>query len=77
MIATERDLTIGSNTMATPVNDLPIEIAQGELETRYIEMGEMASQILKQIDAIGNDLLWLGSAAAPTLRIARMTIAGS
>ena len=33
--------------------------------------------MLKQIDAIGNDLLWLGSAAAPTLRIARMTIAGS
>jgi predicted Zn-dependent protease len=33
--------------------------------------------MLKQIDAIGNDLLWLGATAAPTLRIARMTIAGS
>lgn len=28
--------------MATHINDLPVEIAQGELETRYIEMGEMA-----------------------------------
>lgn len=28
--------------MATPINDLPVEVAQGELETRYIELGEMA-----------------------------------
>lgn len=28
--------------MATSINDLPIEISQGELETRYLEMGEMA-----------------------------------
>ena len=28
--------------MATPINNLPIEIAQGELETRYVEMGDMA-----------------------------------
>ncbi len=35
-------------------------------------LGEM----LASIDAIGNDLLWLGSVASPSLRIARMTIAG-
>ncbi len=55
----------------------------------WIENGELAfpveeitiagnlGEMLTEIDAIGNDLLWLGSTAAPTLRIARMTIAGS
>jgi hypothetical protein len=28
--------------MATPIEDLPIEISKGELETRYIEWGDMA-----------------------------------
>ncbi|MFC4128320.1 hypothetical protein [Nocardia rhizosphaerae] len=28
--------------MATPIKDLPIEVAQGELVTRYIEWGDMA-----------------------------------
>lgn len=28
--------------MGTPVEDLPIEISQGELETRYAEWGDMA-----------------------------------
>ena len=28
--------------MATPIDQLPIEIAQGDLETRYIELGDMA-----------------------------------
>jgi len=55
----------------------------------WIENGELAypveeitiagnlGEMLKSIDAVGNDLLWLGSAAAPTLRIAKMTIAGA
>jgi PmbA protein len=34
------------------------------------------SEMLGAIDAVGNDLLWLGSAAAPTLRVSRMTVAG-
>jgi PmbA protein len=54
----------------------------------WIENGELAfpveeitiaanfAQMLRDIDAIGNDLVWLGATAAPTLRIARMTIAG-
>ncbi len=33
--------------------------------------------MLSSIDAIGNDLLWLGRVAAPSLRVARMTVAGS
>lgn len=28
--------------MATSIQDLPVEVSQGELETRYAEMGEMA-----------------------------------
>jgi PmbA protein len=36
-------------------------------------LGEM----LAAIDLIGNDLLWAGGTAAPTVRIARMTVAGS
>ena len=35
-------------------------------------LGEM----LSNIDAIGDDLLWLGRVASPSLRIARMTVAG-
>ncbi|TGN65748.1 hypothetical protein EXE59_18650 [Nocardioides eburneiflavus] len=28
--------------MATPIKDLPVEVAQGDLETRYVELGDMA-----------------------------------
>ena len=28
--------------MATPIHDLPIEVAQGDLQTRYAELGDMA-----------------------------------
>ncbi len=54
----------------------------------WIENGEIAYPVeeitiaghfgtmLEQIDAIGKDLLWLGSVAAPPLRIASMTVAG-
>lgn len=28
--------------MATPISELPVEVAQGDLETRYAEMGELA-----------------------------------
>jgi PmbA protein len=36
-------------------------------------LGEM----LAAIDLVGSDLLWLGAVAAPTVRVARMTVAGS
>jgi TldD protein len=35
-------------------------------------LGEM----LTRIDAVGSELIWLGSVAAPALRVARMTVAG-
>ena len=35
-------------------------------------LGEM----LTKIDAVGSELIWLGSVAAPALRVARMTVAG-
>jgi PmbA protein len=33
-------------------------------------------QMLRDVDAVGSDLLWLGRVASPTLRVARMTVAG-
>ena len=33
--------------------------------------------MLRDVDAVGGDLLWLGRVASPSLRIARMTVAGS
>ena len=54
----------------------------------WIEKGEAAhpveeitvagnlGEMLKKIDAVGSELIWLGSVAAPALRIARMTVAG-
>jgi PmbA protein len=55
----------------------------------WIEGGEIAhaveeitiaghlGEMLDAIDLVGSDLLWAGATAAPTLRIASMTIAGS
>jgi PmbA protein len=34
------------------------------------------AEMLIEIDAVGSELIWLGSIAAPALRIARMTVAG-
>ncbi len=33
--------------MATPIQDLPVEVAQGDLETRYLEQGDMAIRHLR------------------------------
>jgi PmbA protein len=35
-------------------------------------LGEM----LASIDAVADDLIWLGRVASPSLRVARMTVAG-
>ncbi len=55
----------------------------------WIEHGELAypveeitiagnlKEMLQQIEMIGNDLEWRGSVVSPTLKIARMTVAGS
>ena len=37
--------------------------------------GNLGTMLLA-VDAVGRDLEWLGTVAAPTLRIARMTVAG-
>jgi PmbA protein len=54
----------------------------------WIESGEIAfpveevtiagnlGDMLRDIDAVGSDLLWLSRVAAPPLRVARMTVAG-
>jgi PmbA protein len=54
----------------------------------WIEGGELAGpveeitiagnlgEMLRDVDAVGSDLLWLGRTASPSLRVARMTIAG-
>jgi PmbA protein len=34
-------------------------------------------QMLRDVDAVGSDLLWLSRVASPSLRIARMTVAGT
>jgi len=34
------------------------------------------AEMLTKIDAVGSELIWLGSVAAPALRVARMTLAG-
>jgi PmbA protein len=55
----------------------------------WIEGGEIAFPVeeitiagnfldmLRDVDAVGSDLLWLSRVAAPTLRVARMTVAGT
>jgi len=55
---------------------------------QWIEGGELSGpveeltiagnfgEMLREVDAVGSDLLWLGRVASPSLRIARMTIAG-
>ena len=32
--------------------------------------------MLRDVDAVGNDLVWMGSVASPSLRVSRMTVAG-
>ena len=35
------------------------------------------NDMLGSVDAVGNDLVFRGSSASPTLRIRRMTVSGS
>lgn len=54
---------IESGAIAHPVEEVTIAGNLGDM--------------LRGIDAIGSDLLWFGRVAAPSLRISRMTVAGS
>jgi PmbA protein len=35
------------------------------------------NQMLLDVDAVGDDLVWRSSSAAPTIRIRKMTVSGS
>jgi PmbA protein len=55
-----------------------IWIEGGEL-THPVEEVTIAGnlgQMLRDVDAVGSDLVWLGRVASPSLRVARMTLAG-
>ena len=54
-------------------------IAKGRLvhPVHEVTIAGNLKQMLLDVDAVGSDLEWRGSAASPTLRIKRMTISGS
>jgi PmbA protein len=56
-----------------------IWIQNGELTypVEEITIAGNLKDMLEQIEMIGDDLEWRGSIVAPTLKIARMTIAGN
>jgi PmbA protein len=56
-----------------------IWIEQGELTypVEEITIAGNLKDMLQQIEMIGKDLEWRGSIVAPTLKIARMTVAGN
>ncbi len=56
-------LWIENGRVAFPVEEITIAGHLGEM--------------LESVDRVGNDLVWLGPVAAPTLRVARMTVAGA
>ena len=52
---------------------------EGGERTHAVEEVTVAGNLgdmIRDIDEIGSELLWLGSVAAPPIRIARMTVAG-
>ena len=68
---------------------LSAEIHQDAARSRDETYGELAGPVeeitiagnlgdmLRDVDAVGSDLVWLGRVASPSLRIARMTVAGA
>jgi PmbA protein len=70
------------------INVVTGDYSQGAVG-HWIEKGRLAhpvhevtiagnlKEMLKDVDAVGNDLVFRGSAASPTLRIKRMTVSGS
>ncbi|MCH2410304.1 TldD/PmbA family protein [Myxococcota bacterium] len=53
-------------------------ISEGEIShpVEEITIAGNLSKMLLSVDGIGNDLLWQGNIAAPTIRISEMTVAG-
>ncbi len=54
-----------------------IENGEFSYPVEEITIAGNLKDMLRQIEMIGNDLAWRGSIAAPTLKIARMTVAGN
>jgi len=83
---TERGLLV-TELMGMGFNPVTGDYSRGATGL-WIEGGEIAypvheitiaghfGDMLENIDAIGSELLWLGSVAAPPLRVASMTVAG-
>jgi PmbA protein len=53
-----------------------IEDGKPAFPVHEITVAGNLGEMLLAIDAVGSDLLWQGSIAAPSLRVARMTVAG-
>ena len=53
-----------------------IEGAKVAFPVEEITIAGNLNQMLRQIEMVGNDLVLRGRVAAPTLKIARMTVAG-
>jgi PmbA protein len=54
-----------------------IENGEPAYPVEEITIAGNLKNMLQQVEMIGNDLEWRGTIAAPTLKIARMTIAGN
>ena len=53
-----------------------IEDGRPAFTVEEITIAGNLGDMLSEVDAIGDELLWLGNVAAPPLRIARMIVAG-
>ncbi len=53
-----------------------IEGGEATFPVEEITIAGNLGDMLSDVDAVGEELLWLGSVAAPPLRVARMTVAG-
>ena len=53
-----------------------IENGEATYPVEEITIAGNLGQMLNDVEAVGGDLLWLGRIASPSLRIARMTVAG-
>ena len=54
-----------------------IENGEPTTPVEEITVAGNLGDLLADIDAVGNDLVWMGSIAAPSLRVSRLTVAGA
>jgi len=76
-----------TDLMGHSVNNVTGDVSLGAAGI-WIEHGRLAQpvteinvsgnlrQMLRDVDAVGDDLLWMAATAAPTVRVARMTVSG-